>query len=68
MNQEPALELHISAAPTVEANNCVNGPDTRRNSGGSQKIKKKVATLLYNLLMLHFKSAFSCHFCFEMLG
>ena len=40
MNQEPALELHIRAAPSVEANNCVNGPDTRRNSGGSRKFKK----------------------------
>ena len=36
-NQEPALELHSRAVPSVEAYNLVNGPDTGRNSGGRQK-------------------------------
>ena len=34
-----ALELHSRAAPSVEANHRVNGPDTERNSGG-RGIKK----------------------------
>ena len=33
-NQEPALELHSRAAPSVEAHHHVNGPDTGRNSRG----------------------------------
>ena len=40
-NQEPALELHSRAAPSVEAHHRVNGPDTGRNSGGRRIIKKK---------------------------
>ena len=37
---EPALELHSRAVPSVEAHHRVNGPDTGRNSGGRQIIKK----------------------------
>ena len=33
-NQEPALELHSRAAPSLKAHHHVNGPDTGRNSGG----------------------------------
>ena len=40
LNQEPALELHSRAAPSVEAHHCVNGPDTERNSGGRSIVKK----------------------------
>ena len=32
-NQEPALELRIRAAPSLEAQHHANGPDTGRNSG-----------------------------------
>ena len=34
LKYEPALELYSRAAPSVEAHNRVNGPDTRINSGG----------------------------------
>ena len=39
---EPALELHSTATPSVEAHNGLDGPDTERNSRGTQikKIKK----------------------------
>ena len=36
-NQEPVLELHSRAVPSVEVHHCVNGPDTGRNSGGRWK-------------------------------
>ena len=39
-NQEPTLELHNRAVPSVEAHQGVNGPDTGRNSGGRWIIKK----------------------------
>ena len=39
-NQEPALELHSRAAPSVEAHHRSVGPDARRNSGGKGIIKK----------------------------
>ena len=39
-NQEPTLELHSRAAPSVEAHHRVSGPTTGRNSGGRQIIKK----------------------------
>ena len=29
-NQEPTLELHSRAAPSVEAHHCVNGPDRKK--------------------------------------
>ena len=38
-NQEPALELHSRAAPSVEAHHHVKGPDTGRNFGGRRIIK-----------------------------
>ena len=38
-NQEPALELHSRAAPSVEAHHHINSPETGENSGGRQ-IKK----------------------------
>ena len=37
---EPALVLHSRAAPSVEAHNCVSGPNTGINSVGRQIIKK----------------------------
>ena len=42
---EPAQELHSRAVPSVEAHHCVNGPNTKRNSGGRQIIKKALASL-----------------------
>ena len=39
-NQEPVLELHERATPSVEAHHPVNGLDTGRNSGG-RRIKKQ---------------------------
>ena len=38
-NQNTALELHSRATPSAEAHHRVNGPDTRKNSGG--RIKKE---------------------------
>ena len=38
-DQEPALELHSRAVPSVDAHHGVNGPDTGSNSGG-RRIKK----------------------------
>ena len=38
-NQEPALELHSRAAPSLEAHHHVNGPDIVRNSR-VRRIKK----------------------------
>ena len=35
--QEPALELHSRATPSVEEHHRVNCPDTGRNSGVRQK-------------------------------
>ena len=43
LNQEPALELHSRAAPSVEAHHCVNSPDTGRNSGGRRTVKKPIS-------------------------
>ena len=37
---EPALELHIRAAPSVEAHHYSVGPATGRNLAGRQMIKK----------------------------
>ena len=34
LNPEPAVELHSRATPSVEAQHCVSGPTTGRNSGG----------------------------------
>ena len=42
-NQEPALELHGRAAPSVEAHHRVNSPDTGRNSRGRGDNIKKVS-------------------------
>ena len=36
-NQEPALEIQIKAAPSVELHQRVNGPDTGRNSRGRRE-------------------------------
>ena len=43
---EPALELHSIAAPSVEAHQRVSGPNTGRNSGERQIIKKSVNIVL----------------------
>ena len=40
--QEPTLELHSRAVPSVEAHHRVNGPNTGRNSGDRQIIKKEI--------------------------
>ena len=37
---EPILELQSRAAPSVEAHHHVSSPNTGRNSGGRQIIKK----------------------------
>ena len=37
LNQEPALELHSRAVPSLKAHHRGNGPDKGRNSGGRQK-------------------------------
>ena len=44
-NQEPALELHSRAAPSVEAHHLVNSPVTGKNFGG-RRIKKIVPVFL----------------------
>ena len=43
-NQEPALELHSRAEPSVEAHHSSVGPDTGRNSGG-RRIENKTKIL-----------------------
>ena len=57
-NQEPALELHRRAAPSVEAHHHIKGPDTGRNSRGRRIIKKLLANNIYILLLDHHTKAF----------
>ena len=52
-NQEPVLELHSRAAPSVEAHHRVNGPDTERNSGGRRTKKYKNSLLITVLKLLN---------------
>ena len=54
-NQEPTLELHIRAAPSVEVHHLVSGPTTGRNSGGRQ-IKKPIC--LKKCDFIHFEISF----------
>ena len=44
-NQEPTLELHSRATPSVEAHDNVNGTDTGRNSRGRKADKKNIRHL-----------------------
>ena len=46
-NEEPILEIHNRAVPTVEAHHCVNSPDTGRNSGGRQMKKNLKSNFFY---------------------
>ena len=51
----PTLELHSKAAPSVDAHQHVNSPNTGRNSGGRWIIKKtmllKTFTVVYNFFL-----------------
>ena len=67
-SQEPALELHSWAAPSVEAHHHVNRPDTGRNSGERQIRNydiKKVGNncylkMVYSIEKIYTESHFFC--------
>ena len=50
---EPTLELHSRAAPSVEAHQRVNSPDTGRNSGGKWIKKFETVQQPVNTDILH---------------